>query len=65
MNSSIFEPIVNKPRIFCLRWNNKGYKDASLRRKNFVQSLGEDKLYPAALHRITILTVVSAQALEV
>ena len=61
---SNFQPIVIKLRFSSFGGTNQSNKDSILRRNYFVHSLGEGKMYPAALHKNPTQTVDSSQVFE-
>ena len=61
---SNFEPIVNKLWLLRLRQTNWRYKDAIVCRNYFVPSLGDGKMWGAALHKMTSRTIYSSQVFK-
>ena len=64
LKGSIFESIVNKLWLSRLGETYQRFKDAIFGRNQLIHTLGEGKMYPAALHRIPTQTVDSSQIFE-
>ena len=64
LNCSNFKLIVNKLRFSSFWSTNQWNKDSIFCKTYLVQSLGQRKMYPAALHKIPTQTVDSSQVFE-
>ena len=63
LNCSNFQPLMYQIRFARIAGSKQRYKNAVFQRNNLVQKFGEGKMYPAALHKIPLQTMVSSKVL--